>query len=248
MPLPIQVPNPCHEDWQKMIPEEKGRHCLSCQKTVMDFTQMTDAEILSFFQQKPTGVCGRFRQEQLKPKLTTETKHLSRWKMYLLAISATLAMKTLLAETTKAQTPVEQREPKISPLRVGTVAYVHDEERFTVAGKVIDAETKEPIPGVSIAIKGTTQGITTNRNGEFQLALLKKEDILVISFFGFLTQEYKALSEQSLFVEMKPDIIALSSMVVLGYGEVYTNKPLPINTKKLPLHKRLFYRVKSWLQ
>jgi hypothetical protein len=153
MALPIQIPKPCHEDWQQMLPEDKGRHCLICQKTVIDFTQLTDAEILSFFKQKPVGVCGRFRPEQLAPKPVAEVTQTPRWKMYLLALSATLAMKTMLTETAKAQTPVEQREPQIPPLRVGTVAYVHDSEPFTISGKVIDSDSKEAIPGVSIVIK-----------------------------------------------------------------------------------------------
>lgn len=249
MALPIQIPKPCHEDWQQMTPEDKGRHCLVCQKTVIDFTQLTDTEILSYFQQKPTGVCGRFRPEQLAPKPVAEVTQTSRWKMYLMALSATFALKTMLTETAKAQTPVEQREPQITPPRVGTVAYVHDEEQFTISGKVIDADTKEAIPGVSIAIKGTTQGTNTNANGEFKFVQFKKGDTLVVSLIGYVTQEHKVQSEQLAIIKMSPDVEALSTMVVVGYGEVYTDKNLPIkNTRHVPLHKRVCYRVKSWFQ
>ena len=34
------IPNPCHEDWNKMTPEDKGRHCSVCDKVVIDFTKM----------------------------------------------------------------------------------------------------------------------------------------------------------------------------------------------------------------
>jgi hypothetical protein len=62
----IAIENPCHEDWQGMTPEAQGRFCAACEKTVIDFTRMSDAEILHYFSQPRTEkVCGRFRSEQL---------------------------------------------------------------------------------------------------------------------------------------------------------------------------------------
>ncbi|MFN5216561.1 MAG: hypothetical protein ACK5EQ_06780 [Bacteroidota bacterium] len=64
----ISVENPCHEDWQKMTPETQGRFCGACEKTVVDFSEMSDAEILLYFSKPKTEkVCGRFRPEQLSP-------------------------------------------------------------------------------------------------------------------------------------------------------------------------------------
>ena len=64
----ISIENPCHEDWQKMTPESQGRFCQACEKTVVDFSKMSDAEILYYFSQPRTEkVCGRFRSEQLSP-------------------------------------------------------------------------------------------------------------------------------------------------------------------------------------
>jgi len=64
----ISIENPCHEDWQKMTPESQGRFCQACEKTVVDFSKMSDAEILYYFSQpRNEKVCGRFRSEQLSP-------------------------------------------------------------------------------------------------------------------------------------------------------------------------------------
>lgn len=64
----ISIENPCHEDWQKMTPESQGRFCQACEKTVVDFSKMSDVEILYYFSQPRTEkVCGRFRSEQLSP-------------------------------------------------------------------------------------------------------------------------------------------------------------------------------------
>ncbi|MCU0320934.1 MAG: carboxypeptidase-like regulatory domain-containing protein [Chitinophagaceae bacterium] len=63
--LNIEIPESCHENWNAMQPNNQGRHCLSCQKTVVDFTAMTDAELINFFSNKKDNVCGRFTSEQL---------------------------------------------------------------------------------------------------------------------------------------------------------------------------------------
>ena len=45
----LQIQEPCHEDWHKMLPEEKGRFCMACQKKVIDFTGYTDRQVATFF-------------------------------------------------------------------------------------------------------------------------------------------------------------------------------------------------------
>ncbi|MBB4800334.1 hypothetical protein HNP37_000373 [Flavobacterium nitrogenifigens] len=62
----ITIPEPCHEDWNKMSPNENGRFCMSCSKTVVDFTSMLPEEIQHFFiQNKNEKICGRFKKSQL---------------------------------------------------------------------------------------------------------------------------------------------------------------------------------------
>ena len=61
----LTVPEPCHENWEAMTPEDKGRFCMACQKTVVDFTDKTDRELGLFFKKKTEAVCGRFNTSQL---------------------------------------------------------------------------------------------------------------------------------------------------------------------------------------
>ena len=64
--LKLTVPKPCHEDWNAMTPNQQGRHCDSCAKTVVDFTQLSDDEVKNFFlNKKDERVCGRFNNSQL---------------------------------------------------------------------------------------------------------------------------------------------------------------------------------------
>jgi protein TonB len=76
-PLPIlnvQL-NACHEDWQQMTPVALGHHCAQCDRVVLDFTNSTQADLAAAFQNSPDGrVCGRFRPEQLAPRLLLRQK------------------------------------------------------------------------------------------------------------------------------------------------------------------------------
>jgi hypothetical protein len=96
----ITIPKPCHENWDTMTPRDNGRFCMSCSKTVVDFTTMLPDEVQHFFiQNKNTSICGRFKKSQLDTitiqipsrVLYTQT-HYS--KMFLLALF--IAMGTTL--------------------------------------------------------------------------------------------------------------------------------------------------------
>ncbi|HWB28782.1 MAG TPA: T9SS type A sorting domain-containing protein [Chitinophagaceae bacterium] len=67
--LYITIPTPCHENWDNMTPAAKGRFCQACAKTVVDFTAMTDSEILHYFSKAAGNTCGRFANDQLQRPL-----------------------------------------------------------------------------------------------------------------------------------------------------------------------------------
>jgi hypothetical protein len=74
MKFNINIPQPCHENWNKMMPEQKGRHCEACKTVVTDFTNMTDAEIINHLKSSSSKTCGRFLETQLNRELIEPTK------------------------------------------------------------------------------------------------------------------------------------------------------------------------------
>ena len=67
----IRVPEPCHEDWNKMDPDEKGRFCASCATSVVDFSKMSDDELKYFLiEHKGKKTCGHFKRTQLNKPIT----------------------------------------------------------------------------------------------------------------------------------------------------------------------------------
>ena len=62
----IDIPKPCHEDWNAMTPNEKGKFCSVCNKGVVDFTEMRAVEIQTYFlKNQGQQICGRFKNEQM---------------------------------------------------------------------------------------------------------------------------------------------------------------------------------------
>jgi hypothetical protein len=62
----VRIPEPCHEDWNKMEPDSKGKFCNSCSKAVFDFSTKTDVEIKDILlEYKDQKVCGHFKNRKL---------------------------------------------------------------------------------------------------------------------------------------------------------------------------------------
>lgn len=87
-----------------------------------------------------------------------------------------------------------------------------------ITGKVIDAMGE--IPGVSVVVKGTTNGTTTDLDGKFTLGNVKPTDILQFSFIGYKTQEIKVGDQKTFNITLVEDAQALEEVVVVGYQEV----------------------------
>jgi TonB-linked SusC/RagA family outer membrane protein len=89
-------------------------------------------------------------------------------------------------------------------------------QSLTIRGIVLD-ETNQPIPGVSVQIKGTTFGAVTGTEGRFTLAV-EKGKVLTFKFIGYVTQELTIGNEPNISVQLKSDSKALTEVVVTAYG------------------------------
>jgi hypothetical protein len=93
-------------------------------------------------------------------------------------------------------------------------------QSMTIAGKVVNKATAEPLSGASIRVKGTSQGAMSDAQGRFSLSGLKAGATLVITYTGMETQEVVLTAAQtSLTVQMVvSEASTLSDVVVVGYG------------------------------
>lgn len=90
------------------------------------------------------------------------------------------------------------------------------QDLITVAGRVVD-ENKQPLPGVTVKLKGTTTGAMTTPDGRYSLTV-PKDGTLIFSYLGYTTQELKVNSRTTLDVSLSADQRNLDQVVVVGYG------------------------------
>ena len=97
------------------------------------------------------------------------------------------------------------------------------QEKNTITGTVIDAIDKLPIPGANVVEKGTSNGVSTDVTGKFNIKANKTNGILQVSFMGYTTKEYKLSGENNVVIEISSDVQKLKDVVVVGYGTVKKN-------------------------
>jgi TonB-dependent starch-binding outer membrane protein SusC len=108
---------------------------------------------------------------------------------------------------------------RIAGLLLSLLITVHSARaQNTVSGMVYDP-AGIALPGVNVLIKGTNQGSTTDSNGKFTLSA-SSNDVLVISFIGYKTQEVKIANQTTISVTLLEDVSTLSELVVIGYGSI----------------------------
>ncbi len=93
-------------------------------------------------------------------------------------------------------------------------------QQLNVTGKVIDATTRLPLPGVNVVVSGTTIGVITDSNGNYSIALTNPNGTLEFTFIGYAKVTVPVQGRRSIDVEMSEDITALDEIVVVGYGTV----------------------------
>ncbi len=86
-----------------------------------------------------------------------------------------------------------------------------------ISGRIVD-EKGAPVANVSVMVKGTTIGTTTDDNGNFKLTVPDGQSVLVISYVGFKSTEYTLTSSDVVSISLTPESSQLSDVVVVGYG------------------------------
>ncbi len=119
-------------------------------------------------------------------------------------------------------------------LLMGSLA-LHAQTR-QVTGTVTSSEDGQPIPGVSIYVKGTTIGVTSNINGEYTLDVPEGGTTIVFSFIG-MTKLELPITGNVINATLDPDVLGLEEVTVIAYGTVkkesLTGSAAVIDSKKL---------------
>jgi hypothetical protein len=230
----INIPQPCHEDWLQMTPVAKGRHCQSCCKTVMDFTLMSNTDIIGYIATH-SNTCGRISGPKLAAinnQLDIQTRKQFSWKGLVAAASLSVLFPILKAE---AQAQPKTEQTPVAPAMLGKIAVAGTARLITIKGVVTAKDDGLPIPGATIAVKGTSIKTIASVNGTYTLEIPANTDTIELSFLGYITSRVKFNPLVSHYkVALDPQIFTENQVVTVGYMVVC----------KPPFYKRWWYKIK----
>lgn len=236
--LNILIDKPCSENYEAFTKTAKGGFCNSCKKTVIDFTKMSDQEILNYFNRENNKTCGLFLESQLKnyssPSTSLNKPKSSAFASSVFGISLVSILsftngfsqeKINTNATIKVENGVSKQDSASKDLN----------EKFTVSGIVSDASG--PLPGANIYIKNTNIGTQTDVDGKFTFPKqLEIGDVLLVTFIGYNDREI-IVSSKNQSITMSYDV-KLEGIQTVMMGEV--------STKKVYKSKRtVFQKIKS---
>ncbi|MBX2845714.1 MAG: carboxypeptidase-like regulatory domain-containing protein [Saprospiraceae bacterium] len=200
-----------------MTPEEKGRFCSACSKTVIDFTKLSDSQSKKILVESTQSVCGRFSQSQLgRINRLEQIKPVALWKKTA-AVAASFILFQQLPQAQEVQPPKQEQFSQQQHV-LGRIA-VKPIDSITIAGIVYD-DIGEPLIGATVRIGDSDNVAITHLDGGFSLNVsreLIKTNHLIVSYVGYETQT-KALSEITGLesIQMKIDE-AIMGDIVVGY-------------------------------
>jgi hypothetical protein len=195
----ITIPEPCHEGWHNMLPAEKGRYCQSCSKTVVDFSGMSDAEILEAIKQKP-GSCGHFSRHQLnrplEPYVVRQRQQAAGWPRALLM--AVLSVFSWKHDATGAV------KPTVAISRPWRAAQVQDKgpdtgkpKKIVFSGVVQDSNSLKNIPAEFVIYKNHkyTGKVSTDSAGKFNLVVENDTAITIMLYSRDYENKYMKVNQ-----------------------------------------------------
>ncbi len=204
----ISIPIPCHEDWNKMSATEQGRFCNTCSKTVVDFSGMSNEEIIHYLNKHTGSLCGRFENTQLKPPRTISKK----LKVFLYALFSVFLVQ--VSEGAFAQT-------------ISDTIIQNKDELCTIYGRITDEKGQGlEYATVMILQDGVIKGrAKTDFNGYYTIyPLLKGSYNLKVSYIGMETEE---MNEIPLSSKRKVDLqMRKSNKRVMG-GIMFRTVTMP---------------------
>lgn len=218
--IDISIKKPCSENFNNFLPTEKGGFCNACNKEVIDFTKMNDQEIINYFNSTDKKTCASFRKDQLKiysvPSQSICNNKFNFWNKGILSFSlvSLLSFNSGFAQekNTNSKTEINQN------FEIKKSDSIKSIDKIIVKGTVSDEFGV--LAGASVVLKGTSFGVTTDFDGNFEFPEpIDKEAILIVSFVGFKKVEIKASEVSQINLETSFD-----SCDLIFIGEVSTNK------------------------
>lgn len=176
--IKITIQSPCSEKWNSMLPQEQGRHCVQCNRIILDFSTKSDQEILDYIQQASGKICGKFLNDQLDRTLIPipQRKQIPVWQkiaaslFLLMGVERTYAnhRAPLAAKVVESKTDTEKFVQRNIPL---VNSKKNAKEEVVLKGMVLDSNTNEGVIFATVRLLGTDAYCNTDINGSYSFKL-----------------------------------------------------------------------------
>ncbi|MEY5049464.1 MAG: hypothetical protein RLZZ175_2823 [Bacteroidota bacterium] len=188
MTYKINIEKPCSENWNEMTANEQGRFCLKCNKTVQDFSTLTDKELIQILKDSKGEICAKTSINQLNRDIISRDKSINVFRKYYKIVAGVFLINIpqfVVAQTNKEKVEVSPIDTKNTDSTQNTV---FDKPRF-IKGTISDSVNNEPIIGA--LIKFNSKNYSTDIEGKFKLKLDKLDldtAFITISYPGYKMQ------------------------------------------------------------
>lgn len=254
----IQIPAPCHQNWNHMTPAKGGKHCAVCDKVVKDFTQLSSLETAQYVANSKTSVCGRVPIAYVQPTIK---------KSWFAKVLAFLTVFIVVKKTSTAQTTTVNETTSHHNKSFGN-------KTFNLHLKIKD-ETSTPVAFAQVIIKKpdgsfTQLGTVTDINGigyltipeeklegnvaTIQIKCMSFEDIVIDSLYLSKSDHHLELIMKSAMVDLPEYTVRDMDYVTMGimvggvvtikgaeytewvhYDNTDTTKTTPVEYKEEPI-------------
>ncbi|MCL3781918.1 SusC/RagA family TonB-linked outer membrane protein [Prolixibacteraceae bacterium JC049] len=126
-------------------------------------------------------------------------------------------VKAVLNEVLAGEDLTYRIDNKVIVILPGHATKAASQDKKRITGKVVD-KNGEPMPGVTVVIKGTTTGVVTSLDGIYTLVLPENAEVVSFSFVGMKSQEVKIDNQTKIDITLEEDAIGLEEVVAIGYG------------------------------
>ena len=220
--IQLSIPEPCHESWQNMTSTQQGRFCNACAKEVIDFSIMSDAQVLNYFSGlKNEKICGRAYPDQLERAIAMpkEIRKVKFWYWNYAAMFFLFFSKITIKVQAQGQVVTMPAKIDVSTALQEKVGGLAINKSKVVTGKITDKEDN-PVSFASIKIKGANTGVSANVEGEFFITDVTENTIFQISATGFKTIELSraAISAAHNIILERAANTTLDTVKLVSYG------------------------------
>ena len=236
----VKIGFSCPKEWEKMSGSDDKRFCEFCNKSVFNFDNLSNDEIINFLVDRNTEkTCAKIEKTQLV-KLN-QSLNVADSKNYYNPIIFAASLATLTACNTPKQVYEPSHIHKNSNIEIVSNIFNPDSTNtILIKGKIFD-DTNHPLIGAQFVLDSTERGCITDFDGAFEFEIKQNEiksEYASVDYVGFETFQFPLIdvANKEVKITIADDLVLTADDFIL-VGEVAIIKH--------PIHKRLWKRVKN---